>query len=63
MRTLFHDDVLDGKLIARSVFLAGPTARGVLRTAWRAAALAWFDAHHFTGTVLLPLGRTLERLP
>ena len=54
MRTLFYDDVLDGKPIAQSVFLAGPTSRGVLRTAWRAAALAWFDAHHFTGTVLLP---------
>ena len=54
MRTVFYDDLLDGEPIARSVFLAGPTARGVLRTAWRATALAWFEARHFTGTVLLP---------
>ena len=53
MQARFYDDVLE-PTIPSSLFLAGPTARGVRRTAWRAAALAWLEERHFGGTVLLP---------
>jgi hypothetical protein len=54
MACLFYDDVLDGRPIAKSIFLAGPTAQGVRRTPWRADVLAKLDARGFDGTVLLP---------
>ena len=53
MRTLFYDDVLDGRPIADSIFLAGPTARGV-RTAWRLEALELLALRGFAGTVVIP---------
>lgn len=37
-----------------SIFLAGPTSRGVQRTAWRREALELLEARSFTGTVVLP---------
>ena len=54
MKTLFYDDRLDGRPIPRSIFLAGPTARGVHRTPWRAAALAELGARGFAGTAIVP---------
>jgi len=54
MKTLFYDDDLGDAPIARSIFLAGPTARGVLRTAWRAEALDRLDSLGFDGHVVLP---------
>lgn len=54
MMTRFYDDPLEARAIPSSIFLAGPTARGVKRTPWRADAIAWLEAHGFTGTVLLP---------
>jgi len=54
MKTLFYDDDLGDAPIARSIFLAGPTARGVPRTAWRAEALERLAASGFDGQVLLP---------
>ena len=54
MRTLFYDDALDGAPIPTSIFLAGPTARGVLRTPWRADAMAWLEARAFDGAAILP---------
>jgi hypothetical protein len=54
MHSLFYDDVLADAPIPQSIFLAGPTARGVGRTAWRAEALALLAARGFTGTAILP---------
>ena len=53
MRTLFYDDSLDG-LGSPSLFLAGPTARGVPRTPWRARALELLAQAGFAGDVLVP---------
>ena len=53
MQTRFYDDILDGTPIARSIFLAGPTAQGC-RTPWRLDVLARLAERGFTGTVLLP---------
>jgi hypothetical protein len=39
MATIFYDDVLDGRPLPRSIFLAGPTSRGC-RTQWRLDAIA-----------------------
>jgi hypothetical protein len=50
----FYDDVLDEQPIARSIFLAGPTARGVRRTEWRAKALELLEAKSFDGSVIIP---------
>ena len=54
MRTWFYDDPLADVPIPSSIFLAGPTARGVRRTPWRAEALAWLEARGFGGTVVVP---------
>lgn len=54
MHVRFYDDALAEAPIPRSIFLAGPTARGVLRTPWRAAALAWLERRGFDGTTLVP---------
>jgi hypothetical protein len=54
VRTLFYDDPCVERPIANSVFLAGPTARGIRRTPWRAEALELLAARGFDGTVLLP---------
>jgi len=53
MRELYYDDELGTAPIARSIFLAGPTSRGV-RTAWRIEALKLLAARGFDGTVILP---------
>src|SRR5687768_3007367 len=50
----FYDDVLDAAPIPRSIFLAGPTARGVRRTAWRANALELLEKRGFEGSVVIP---------
>lgn len=54
METLFYDDAALQDLLRgrRSIFLAGPTSRGVPRTAWRARALDLLK--DFDGTVVLP---------
>ena len=49
-----YDDVLDGRPIASSIFLAGPTARGPVRTPWRAEAIDELATRGFTGTVVIP---------
>jgi hypothetical protein len=54
MQQLFYDDDLRACDLARSLFLAGPTARGVVRTRWRADALDWLAAEGFDGTVVIP---------
>src|SRR5690242_6619723 len=54
MRALFYDDELGSQPIRASLFLAGPTSRGVRRTGWRAFALDWLERHRFEGTVLVP---------
>ena len=54
MLTRFYEDPPEDKPLHRSVFLAGPTARGVTRTPWRAEALAWLEEKRFEGVVLLP---------
>lgn len=54
MDVLFYDDALAEAPIPRSIFLAGPTARGVLRTPWRAEALGWLERRGFDGTALVP---------
>jgi hypothetical protein len=54
MRTLFYDDALGGRAIPRSIFLAGPTARGALRTPWRAEALQLLEERGFNGTLVIP---------
>lgn len=55
METLFYDDDLEARpILPRSIFLAGPTARGIARTPWRAAALEWLEERAFPGSVLLP---------
>lgn len=56
METLFYDDDLDRQLSDRgaSIFLAGPTARGIQRTPWRAQTLSLLAGHGYRGTVLLP---------
>jgi hypothetical protein len=50
----FYDDTLGEPFSGASIFLAGPTSGGVLRTAWRAEALQLLQDRGFTGTVLLP---------
>src|SRR5262245_20857267 len=52
MQSLYYDDPLEPP-IPRSIFLAGPTARGA-RTAWRLEALAILEARGLAGTVILP---------
>lgn len=54
MTPIFYDEPdLEGRLRGqRSIFLAGPTARGVNRTAWRAQALEL--SKDFDGIVVLP---------
>lgn len=54
MKCLFYDDPPASEPIPTSLFLAGPTARGVQRTAWRAAALDWLALRSFCGTVVIP---------
>ncbi|MFT3710941.1 MAG: hypothetical protein QM817_25220 [Archangium sp.] len=54
MKLRCYDDHIDEAVIPKSVFLAGPTARGVLRTPWRAEAIAWFEQRGFDGTVVIP---------
>lgn len=56
METLFYDDDLDQQLptAGASIFLAGPTARGIQRTPWRQLALSLLAAQGFQGVVLLP---------
>ncbi len=49
-----YDDALGDEEIPHSIFLAGPTAQGVVRTPWRAHAIAWLDAHGFSGTIIVP---------
>jgi hypothetical protein len=52
MKSLYYDDAVEPP-IPHSIFLAGPTARGV-RTAWRVDVLAMLEARGFEGTVILP---------
>jgi hypothetical protein len=56
MQTLFYDDQdLEGRLAgAPSIFLAGPTARGVQRTPWRGQAIELFERAGYAGTLVLP---------
>jgi hypothetical protein len=56
MQTLFYDDHDLEQYLAgqRSVFLAGPTARGVQRTPWRARAIELFESHSYDGVLVLP---------
>jgi hypothetical protein len=56
LSTLHYDDDVTAGLIETppSIFLAGPTARGVLRTPWRAEALALLERAGFAGVVVLP---------
>jgi hypothetical protein len=57
VQPLFYDDQdLQDRLRAggRSIFLAGPTARGVQRTAWRARAMELLDGHGYDGFVVIP---------
>jgi hypothetical protein len=54
MKTHFYDDDLETAQLHRSIFLAGPTSRGVPRTGWRADALAMLEQRGFDGSVLLP---------
>jgi hypothetical protein len=54
---LFYDDQdLDERLRdgGRSLFLAGPTARGVARTPWRARALDLLARHGYEGRIVIP---------
>ena len=63
MQILFYDDeVLEPLLAAapRSIFLAGPTARRVLRTPWRHEVVALLGHRGFTGTVIIPEYRSLS---
>ncbi|MBI2373352.1 MAG: hypothetical protein HYV07_05080 [Deltaproteobacteria bacterium] len=53
--TVFYDDPIDEEReIPSSIFLAGPTARGVRRTPWRTEALSLLEGIGFGGTVLIP---------
>lgn len=54
MKLCFYDDSLEDRALPSSLFLAGPTARGVRRTPWRAEALQWLESRRFDGTALLP---------
>ncbi|MCC6553022.1 MAG: hypothetical protein IT372_08375 [Polyangiaceae bacterium] len=57
MRLLFYDNQdLDLQLAAgpRSIFLAGPTARGLPRTPWRVRALELLGEVGYAGLVVIP---------
>lgn len=66
MEVQFYDDASPEAQVPCSVFLAGPTARGVPRTPWRVRALSWLAARDFPGTVFVPEfrdGRFEEQAP
>ncbi|MGC4119591.1 MAG: hypothetical protein QM765_34470 [Myxococcales bacterium] len=56
MEQFFYDDPLEAlrSAPAPSIFLAGPTSRGVRRTAWRAQALELLQRGGYPGSVILP---------
>jgi hypothetical protein len=54
MKTCFYEDAAPEAAVPGSIFLAGPTARGIGRTPWRAYALEWLAARGFAGTVFVP---------
>jgi hypothetical protein len=57
VRGLYYDDQdLEAALsgASPSIFLAGPTARGVMRTPWRQAALERLAGLEFPGAVVVP---------
>jgi len=57
MRTFFYDDrPLEDHLAetSRSIFLAGPTARGVPRTPWRQRVLELLASQGYDGAVVIP---------
>lgn len=53
MRVLFYDDTLN-LMTPNSIFLAGPTMRGVVGTPWRAEAIQWLKCEGFRGNVIVP---------
>jgi hypothetical protein len=64
VRSLFYDDDdLEERLRAggRSIFLAGPTARGVPRTPWRARAMELLGGNGYDGLVVIPEPRDAAR--
>lgn len=57
MQALFYDDSpLESRLATAtsSIFLAGPTARGVSRTPWRHDAMTILERRGFSGAVVVP---------
>src|SRR6478735_751140 len=56
MQLLFYDDDVEAQLAAapRSLFLAGPTARGVARTPWRSRAIELLEELGYPGFVVIP---------
>lgn len=54
MRTLFYDDEPLTSRLPRSIFLAGPTGRDVVRTPWRAEAVEMLRRFRPEGIVILP---------
>jgi hypothetical protein len=56
MQSIFYDDDVEIQLAASppSIFLAGPTARGVPRTPWRVRALELLEDLGYTGQIVIP---------
>lgn len=54
MKTIFYDDDSIESFEPRSIFLAGPTAQGVIRTAWRQQALQLLARLRPEGLLIVP---------
>lgn len=58
MKIVFSDEELP-KQVEKSLFLAGPSPRSYQEKNWRQEAIAYLESIHFTGTVFIPLTRTI----
>src|SRR5690349_5788645 len=54
MKTIFYDDNTIHSFTPRSIFLAGPTGRDVIRTPWRAQALELLSKLRPEGVAIVP---------
>ena len=54
MKTIFYDDDTIHSFAPRSIFLAGPTGRDVVRTPWRAQALGLLSKLRPEGVAIVP---------
>lgn len=61
MRVLYYNDKLNLDTHSPSIFLGGPTSRGIYRTAWRARALDLLEILDYSGIVIVPELKYPER--